>query len=311
MGETTIELHWTIQEGAPAIEAPVPEVVSGGRVLDVDTAGRLLRIVVQMFPVVLRALQPERVQLHGAQEAADGPVVPIGRPVAVILRPDEAKPSLASRFVMSNGRSRGGGRIIEGMACFGPETRIATPEGARPVAALRAGDGVLTRDNGIQPVLWVGSTHVDPDDFAQFDRLAPVIIPSGALGPGQPARRLTVSPNHRMLIADNAAALHFGEREVLVRADDLISLDKAHAAPLQALDWYQLLLPQHEIILAEGAWCESLQPAPEQLLMFSKTQRDDMGALVPNMAPASRTGRYTAARVVLKPGEAQLLGQMF
>ena len=142
MGETTIELHWTIQEGAPAIEAPVPEVVSGGCVANVDTVGRLLRITVQTFPVVLRTSHPETVQLNGAQEAPSGPAIPAGRPVAVILRPDEGTPSPASRFVMSNGRSRGGGRIIEGMACFSPETRIATPEGARPVAALRAGDGV-------------------------------------------------------------------------------------------------------------------------------------------------------------------------
>ena len=309
MGETTIELHWTIQEGAPAIEAPVPEVVSGGCVANVDTVGRLLRITVQTFPVVLRTSHPETVQLHGAQEAPNGPAIPLGRPLAVILRPDEGTRSPASRFVMSNGRSRGGGRIIESMACFGPQTRIATPEGARSVAALRAGDVVLTRDNGIQPVLWVGSIHVDPDDFARFEQLAPVVISPGALGPSQPGRALTVSPSHRMLIADNAAALNFGEREVLVRAQDLVALDKAKNAPLQVLDWYQVLLPEHEIILAEGAWCESLQPAPDRLLMLSKQQRDHIDALIPDMAAASRTGRYTAARAVLKPGEAQLLGQ--
>ena len=40
--------------------------------------------------------------------------------------------------------------------CFAPGTLIATPKGEVPVENLRAGDRVITRDNGIQEIRWTG-----------------------------------------------------------------------------------------------------------------------------------------------------------
>jgi len=41
--------------------------------------------------------------------------------------------------------------------CFTPGTVIATPQGERLVEDLRPGDRVITRDNGIQEIAWIGS----------------------------------------------------------------------------------------------------------------------------------------------------------
>ncbi len=40
--------------------------------------------------------------------------------------------------------------------CFTPGTLIATPRGEVPVEDLKAGDRVITRDNGIQQIRWAG-----------------------------------------------------------------------------------------------------------------------------------------------------------
>ena len=41
--------------------------------------------------------------------------------------------------------------------CFTPGTLIATPQGEVPVEELKAGDQIITRDNGIQEIRWTGS----------------------------------------------------------------------------------------------------------------------------------------------------------
>ncbi|HSF92831.1 MAG TPA: Hint domain-containing protein, partial [Paracoccaceae bacterium] len=42
------------------------------------------------------------------------------------------------------------------VACFTPGTGIATPKGEVAVERLKKGDRVLTRDNGIQTIRWIG-----------------------------------------------------------------------------------------------------------------------------------------------------------
>ncbi|MBM3612938.1 MAG: hypothetical protein FJX19_08220, partial [Alphaproteobacteria bacterium] len=45
----------------------------------------------------------------------------------------------------------------KGVICFAAGTLILTDRGARPVEGLRAGDGVVTLDRGVQPLRWAGS----------------------------------------------------------------------------------------------------------------------------------------------------------
>ena len=48
----------------------------------------------------------------------------------------------------------------EGFFCFAAGTRIATPQGARPVETLCPGDLVTTLDHRPQPLRWVGSRRL-------------------------------------------------------------------------------------------------------------------------------------------------------
>ncbi|MCR8723747.1 Hint domain-containing protein [Frigidibacter sp. ROC022] len=154
--------------------------------------------------------------------------------------------------------------------CFVTGTRIATPEGERPVESLRPGDMVETRDNGAQPLLWVGRTAVGGTARAEDPRYAPVEISPGALGPGQPHQRLVVSRQHRLLLSGWQVDLMFGLHEVLVPAGALLGQPGfSRGRPSGGWAYHHLLCPAHEILLAEGAPAESFLPGPEACAALS------------------------------------------
>ncbi len=196
---------------------------------------------------------------------------------------------------------------IERIICFTPGTAIATPFGLRAVEDLRAGDPVLTRDNGVQSLVWTGQRHVAPPDLARHRNWAPILIRRGALGGDLPERDMMVSPNHRMLLSSGLAEVMFGAREVLVVAKHLTGLDGAVQAAATDVTYIHLMCEQHEVILANGSWTESFQPGCDSLAGIGAAQRDEIFALFPDLrSAAGRTG-YGAARRSLRRHEAHLL----
>ena len=55
--------------------------------------------------------------------------------------------------------------------CFTPGTLIATPRGEIAVQDLKVGDKVLTRDNGIQDIRWIGKKHIEGRDLINAYRI--------------------------------------------------------------------------------------------------------------------------------------------
>lgn len=289
MAERSVQLGWTGAEGDL-------RVLDGGR-LEATASGLYLHMS-GPAPARIWARDPSNVSvphpvMHAAPEAAVAPV-------ALICSGEAPQPRHA---LMADGRLRSLSRLAEGMACFAPGTWIATPQGARAIETLLPGDPVLTRDHGVRPVLWQGETLFDPVAFGDLPQLAPVEVIPGALGPGQPEQPLTLSPNHRVLFAENASALHFEEREVLVAARDLPVLRRGRRVPSGPLQWQHLLLESHEIILANGAWCETLQPVPERVSGFAPQARDHLRRTL----NAQSQRDYDAARLMLTRLEAALL----
>lgn len=78
--------------------------------------------------------------------------------------------------------------------CTAQGTRIATATGPVPVAALRAGDRVLTRDHGDRTLRWFGRRDLMADDLVRPPQLGPVVIARGAPGAAVPSRDM---PHHR------------------------------------------------------------------------------------------------------------------
>ena len=143
--------------------------------------------------------------------------------------------------------------------CFTPGTLIATPDGARMIDDLEPGDPITTLD-GPQPIVWLGRLPVNALQ-ARNPAFRPIRIRAGALGDGLPWRDMLVSPQHRFVVSGWRADILFGSASVLVAAKHLVNDMTIRPVDVGALTYMHLLLPQHHIILAEGALTESLQQA--------------------------------------------------
>ncbi|MFY0632808.1 MAG: Hint domain-containing protein [Vannielia sp.] len=194
--------------------------------------------------------------------------------------------------------------------CFTPGTLIATPRGEVAVEELKVGDKVITRDNGIQEIRWLGRTDVDTVELMKRPQLRPVRIAKGALDGNLPERDMLVSPQHRVLVASDRAALYFEEREVLVTAKHLVNGEGiAEAADVASVSYIHFMFDQHEVVLSDGAWTESFQPGDYTLEGLDKEQREELLALFPELAEKEGREGYTAARKTLKKHEALLLAE--
>ncbi|HMO08468.1 MAG TPA: Hint domain-containing protein [Paracoccaceae bacterium] len=191
--------------------------------------------------------------------------------------------------------------------CFTPGTMIATPRGEVPVEELKAGDRVLTRDNGIQEIRWFGARHLDWAALCANPHLKPVLIRKGSLGHGLPERDMMVSPNHRMLVANDRTALYFEEHEVLVAAKHLVGARGVQSIDAAGTTYLHMMFDRHEVVLANGAWTESFQPGDWTLKGMGNAQRQEIFELFPDLSTAEGVADYQAARKTLKKHEAALL----
>ncbi|KAJ55712.1 hypothetical protein ACMU_13580 [Actibacterium mucosum KCTC 23349] len=159
--------------------------------------------------------------------------------------------------------------------CFTRGTRIATPHGQIRVEQLQVGDLVLTADHGPQPVRWIGKKTV-----AAKGKLAPVRFETGVLGNDRP---LTVSPQHRMLMAGYQSQMYFGENEVLIPAKHMTWMDGAETVSGGEVTYVHLLFDHHEVVFAEGAASESFHPGLCGLEAVEGQARDELFNLFPEL----------------------------
>ncbi|MBT0956861.1 Hint domain-containing protein [Alphaproteobacteria bacterium KMM 3653] len=191
--------------------------------------------------------------------------------------------------------------------CFTPGTMIATPKGEVAVEALKVGDKVITRDNGVQEIRWHGITQIGAEELAAAPEFQPVLIEAGALGAGVPERDIMVSPQHRILISSADAAIYFDHREVLVAAKHLVGRAGVRRAREASVGYVHFMFDAHEVVLSNGAWSESFQPGEQTLDAMEEAARDEILALFPQLAGGNAAAAYPAARRTLKRHEVALL----
>ena len=68
-----------------------------------------------------------------------------------------------------------------------------------------------------------------------------------------------------------------------------------------------ILFDQHEVVLAEGSWSESFQPGDQSLEGLDTAQRAEIYEIFPELAKDMGRESYAAARMLLKPYQAQAL----
>lgn len=180
------------------------------------------------------------------------------------------------------------------VVCFERTTLITTSQGEREIGDIKVGDRILTRDNGMQTVRWIGSKTV-----AGQGHLAPVLIRAGVLGN---VRDLLVSPQHRMLLQGWRAEMLFGDSEVLAAAKMMINDQSIRTAPCKQVTYVHMLFDNHEIVCAEGCWSESYHPSAANMAALDMPARNEVLELFPELA---NYAIYDSARLSLKAHEAQ------
>ena len=191
--------------------------------------------------------------------------------------------------------------------CFTPGTTIATAKGERLVEELHVGDRIITRDNGIQEIAWMGHKEMSGRQLVQNPHLKPILIKAGALGNGLPERDMMVSPNHRVLVASELTQLYFEENEVLAAAKHMVGAKGIHAVDVIQTTYVHFMFERHEVVLSNGAWTESFQPGDYSLKGIGNSQRNEIMEIFPELATRTGLDGYQSARKALKKYEAKLL----
>lgn len=186
-----------------------------------------------------------------------------------------------------------------GIPCFTPGTRLRTAKGLRPVEGLRPGDLLETADNGLQPVLWVGITHVGPEAMLAAPKLRPIVLLPG--GPLDLPASVAVSRQHRLLWRPPEDR-DKGD-EVFLRANQLAQISPRLAlatCPKDGVTYVHLLLPRHEVIFAEGFVTESFFPGPWSLGGLADEVRRDLFRLMPQLSGLMAAHPALARRAVAR-----------
>lgn len=183
--------------------------------------------------------------------------------------------------------------------CFVAGTRIATPKGGVPVERLEVGHEVITIDNGHCPVLWVGAKTL-----LGAGASAPVVFEAGSIGN---TNRLVTSQNHRIMLTSPLAELYFDQHEVFVPAKALINGSSIYIQTRRQVSYYHILLPRHEVLLAENAPCESLYLGDVTLERLEEKARSELAQIFPQLVKSRAGKRMQIARKDLNFKQARLL----
>ncbi len=162
------------------------------------------------------------------------------------------------------------------VACvsFTRGTRITLGSGAqKPIEQLQVGDKVLTRDDGVQMVRWIGQSTI-----RATGEFAPIVISAGTLNN---AGDLVVSPEHRMFIYQRSDQLGAGQPELLVKARHLVNGSSVYVQQGGYVEYFQILFDAHHIIYAEGIAAESMLINPRTRPVLPQELLDKLGAVLP------------------------------
>ncbi|GGL83543.1 hypothetical protein GCM10011534_01850 [Pseudooceanicola nanhaiensis] len=198
--------------------------------------------------------------------------------------------------------TRGAARRFAEVACvsFTRGTHITMGSGLqKPIEELEVGDRVLTRDDGVQQVRWIGhSTVRATGDFA------PVLIRAGTLNNDHD---LVVSPDHRLFVYQREDALGVGRSELLVKVRHLLNGETITRLDGGFVEYYQLLFDRHQIIYAEGIAAETLLVDTRTRAALPPEIDAKLAAVLPSHAKAAHLDFEVQENVLNRPDVARVL----
>ncbi|MGR3803554.1 Hint domain-containing protein [Marinibacterium profundimaris] len=188
------------------------------------------------------------------------------------------------------------------IACvsFTRGTHITMATGRQvPIEQIQPGDRVLTRDDGVREVRWIGQTTVRAvGDFA------PILVKKGTLNN---ANDLLVSPDHRLFIYQRTDQLGAGRADLLVAARHLVNDDTIVVRNGGFVDYFQILFDRHHIIYAEGIAAESTLVNPRTRPALPDSLAEVLQAMLPRNDDRERHGLDVGKALLDRPDAIELL----
>lgn len=188
----------------------------------------------------------------------------------------------------------------DSVLCVEGRSHVLTEKGERHAEDLVVGDRVWTADHGFQPIKWVGKSKLSAHDLSQYPKQQPITLSKNCLGEGFPRSDLTVSRQHRILVASPIAERMTGEFEVLVPAVKLLDIPGvAVSAPAQGVTYVHVLFECHEVIMAGGALVESLMLTNYVHSVATGLKRSDQGHAGPaRLLVDGKKAKQLVARII-------------
>ncbi|OJY76107.1 MAG: hypothetical protein BGP12_00955 [Rhodospirillales bacterium 70-18] len=180
----------------------------------------------------------------------------------VLTRNGETLPALAFAISPTSGTEtnvvgvavNGSNQLVaEGLsaACYAAGTRIRTTRGEVPIEQLSPGDQLISVLGGTVPVIWIGHRRVDCRRHRKPQDVWPVRVAAGAFGEGVPARDVLLSPDHSVYVATGPGP------GVLIPVRHLINGTTIAQHQVEAITYFHVEAPTHDVILAEGMPAET------------------------------------------------------
>lgn len=137
-------------------------------------------------------------------------------------------------------------------ASFTRGTHITTATGTQvPIENLVVGDRILTQDDGVQEIRWIGQNTV-----RAVGPFAPVRIAAGTF---DNERDLVIGPDHLLFSCPHTNMQWGHTHERPVKAKQLINGTTVQTLNGGFVDYFQLLFDSHQIVYAEGIAAETLR----------------------------------------------------
>ena len=182
---------------------------------------------------------------------------------------------------------------------FARGTMITLASGKQcAIEDLQAGDRVLTRDHGVQPLRWLGKATL-----RAVGAFAPVVIAAGVLGN---SGDLIVSQHHRMFLYQRQRKAGLPTSELLVQAKHLVDNDNIFIREGGFVDYFSLVFDRHEIIYAEGIPAESLMVNDATVHRLPAELSEDVRARFPGLSQNQHFGTEAGRKFLEEIGTASL-----
>ncbi|MCE6969298.1 Hint domain-containing protein [Cereibacter sphaeroides] len=178
---------------------------------------------------------------------------------------------------------------------FAHGTMISMADGSqRPIESLRAGDRVLTRDHGPQPIRWIGNATL-----RAVGAFAPVVITQGTLGN---IGDLVVSQHHRIFLYYRQRNGDLPTSEVLVQARHLVNGDNVYLREGGFIDFFSLVFDRHEIVYAEGIPAESLMVNEATVARLPAELAEEVRTRFPGLSQRQHVGTEASRQLIDRIG---------